>query len=220
MPSPTTYAELIAAVTTVAEDESDEFAAYLPTAIGLAEDRLFRELDFDFSNTTTVSTTISDNNLTKPLGHRVTHNLYVTVSGVKQRLIKKTEDFIYDYWPNSTVTDVPKYYADKDDLTWILAPTPNATYTITAEIISKPSSLSVTNTSNAILKYFPDVLFNATMSAMCEWMKDTTLQGVYEQKLQAVLLSANNEGRRYRQDDNTKTNNPETGRNTLTKASA
>jgi hypothetical protein len=61
---------------------------------------------------------------------------------------------------------------------------------------------------------------NASMSAMAEWMKDTELQTIYEQKLQAVLMSANNEGRRYRQDDNTKTNNPETGRNTLTKASA
>lgn len=220
MPSPTTYTELVTAITAVCEDSSAEFAAYLPTAIGLAEDRLFRELDFDFSSTTNLSTTISTNTLTKPLGHRITHNLYVTNGSVKQRLIKKTEDFIYDYWPNATVTDVPKYYADRDDLTWILAPTPNATYTITAEIILKPTALSGTNATNNILKYFPDVLFNASISAMAEWMKDTELQNIYEQKLQSVLLSANNEGRRYRQDDNTKTNNPETGRNTLTKASA
>lgn len=219
MPSPTNYNELITAITTLCEDSSTEFAAYLPTAIGLAEDRLFRELDFDFSSTVNLSTTISTNTLVKPSGHRITHNLYVTNGSVKQRLIKKTEDYIYDYWPNSSLTDVPKYYADKDDLTWVLAPTPNATYTITAEIIMKPTALSGTNLTNTILKYFPDVLLNASMSAMAEWMKDPELQSIYEQKLQSVLLSANNEGRRYRQDDNTKTNNPEVGRNTLTKAS-
>lgn len=220
MPSPSTYADLITAITDMAEDDTAEFLAYIPTAIGLAEDRLFRNLDFDFSNTSTTTTTGSSNELLKPSGHRLTHNLYLTVSDEKMRLKKKTEDFIYSYWPNSATTGVPKYYADKDNATWLLAPTPAGAYTITYEIIKKPTPLSPSNTTNIFTEYFPDSLFYATMSVMCEYMKDGDRKAEWEQKYSDAVNTANNEGRRYRQDDDTNNNNLQGGRNTLEKGKA
>jgi hypothetical protein len=220
MASPSTYSELVSAVIDMAEDDTTEFGSFLPTAIGLAEDRLFRNLDFDFSNTTTVTTTNGNNEVTKPAGHRVTHNLYVTVAGEKIRLKKKTEDFIYSYWPNSSTTGTPKYYGDKDNSTWILAPTPDSTLTITCEIIKKPTALSGSNATNLFTDYFPDALFYATMSVMCEYMKDPERKAEWEQKYSDSVNTANNEGRRYRQDDDTNNNNLQGGRNTLEKGKA
>jgi hypothetical protein len=220
MASPTTYDDLVTAVIAAAEDDSAEFAGYLPTAIGLAEDRVFKESDIDFSSEATLTTTITQSTLAKPTGHRITHNLYLTVSGSRRRLIKKTEDFLRQYWPSTSATDVPKYYADKDDLTWLLAPTPNGSYTVTAEVILKPTYLSDANQTNKLITLAPDALFYASMSAMCDWMQDPDAKQRWESDYNGAISFVNNEGRRARQDDNTHTNNPEGGRNTLKKGEA
>lgn len=213
MTSPASYSELTSAIIALAEDDSDEFEAYLPTAIGLAEDRLFREVDIDFSKTDTITTSNTVDTVAKPSDYRVGHNLYVTVSGSKVRLLKRTEDFLYDYWPSTSSTGTPKYYAEKDVDYFLLKPTPNATLTITVEYEFKPLPLSDSNTTNLWTDLYPDLLFYAAMSNICEWQKDPERKAEWEAKLQGGLNSVNNEGRRSRQeDDNQK------GRNTLTNA--
>lgn len=214
------YNDIVSAVQTTAEDTSAEFVAYIPTAIQLAEERLFRNLSIDFSSTTSVTTTNFVTTVAKPTGHRVTHNLYISVSGEKRRLVKKTEDFIYSYWPNSSTTGVPKYYADADVDNWILAPTPNSAYTITCEIVAKPAALSTLNTTNIFTEYYIDVLFYATMSAMADWMKDDAMKAKWDGLTNNAIDTINNEGRRYRQDDATNNNNPTGGRNILEKGGA
>lgn len=214
------YTNLLSAVTAMAEDNSTEFSDFLPKAVHLAEARLFRNLDFDFSSTASMTTVNGAAEVNKPTGHRLTHNLYVTVSNEKIRLLKKTEDFLYSYWPNPTVTGIPKYYGDKDTSVWTLAPTPNGNYTLTYEIIKQPDLLGPTNETNVFTTYFPDALFYATMSVMCEFMKDMERKQEWEAKYSDSINTANNEGRRYRQDDATNNHNTNGGRNVLEKDKA
>jgi hypothetical protein len=213
MPTPANYSELLSAVQSLVEDDSAELLAYLPTAIGLAEAKLFRALDVDWSTTATASTTSGNNALSKPSGYKVGHNLYITVSNVKQRLIKKTEDFIYDYWPNSSTTDVPKYYADRDSSTFILAPTPNATYTVTVEHEVAPTALSSSNTTNRYTTDFPEALFYATVAEAAAYLHYPEMVSEYDQKLMAAVEMINAEGRRLRTDDAKNVGNPQVGRN-------
>lgn len=220
MSSPQTYDDLVTAIQNMAEDDSTEFEQFIPTAIGLAEDRLFRSLDFDFSVTGSLSTVNAQATLDKPTGHRLTHAMYVTVSSEKRRLKKKSEDFIYSYWPNSATTGVPKYYASKDDVTWLLAPTPNGVYTVVCEYQKKPTKLEDSNQTNVFTTYFPDALFYATMSVMCEFMKDPSRKQEWEAKYVEAINTANNEGRRERQDDDSNSHNPIGGRNSLEKDKA
>ena len=50
---------------------------------------------------------------------------------------------------------VPKYYSWWDNDTIVLAPTPNATYTIQLNYILKPETLSSTNTQTYVSQQFP-----------------------------------------------------------------
>ncbi len=210
MPSPSNYTELVTQVTALAEDDSAEFLAYLPTAIGLAEDRLFREIDIDLTTTSTLSLTPNVQTLAKPVDYRLGHNFYIVVNNEKTRLIKKTEDFLNDYWPNATLTAIPKYYAERDQDNFLFVPTPSAAYQVVVEYTAKPVALSSANATNVLITKYPDLLFYATLSNVCEWQKDPERKQEWEGKLQGALLSTNNEGRRFRQDDDAKAS-----RNTL-----
>lgn len=212
-----TYDDLVTLAQQLAEDTSSEFLTYLPTAIQLAEDRLFRIMDINFSKEGILTTSNNQRDVTKPSDYRVTHDVYIEISGERQRLINKTEDFIKDYWPSLSETSVPKYYADKDLLTWMLAPTPNGVYNLYVEYEGPPTPLSPSNQTNVFIDMYPDVLTYAVMSNVCEWMKDDERKGVWEEKLAEALASTNNEGERQRHDDNTNVNNPIGGKNTKVK---
>lgn len=211
----TNYSQLITAIQEIVEDDSAEFLSYIPTAIGLAEDRLFRILDINFTKlNTSLSLSAAVTDLAKPADWRVTRNFYIVVSNARTRLTKVSEDYLRDYWPISTQTDVPKYYCDKDRDTWTVAPTPDLSYQVNVEYEYKPTPLSGSNATNIFIDDYSDLLFYCSLSAVSEWMKDPEMKAEWEAKIVEALASANNEGRRQRQDDNTHVQNMENGQNT------
>lgn len=213
----TTYTDLLTIAQQLAEDTSTEFVAYLPTALSLAEDRLYRLIDIDLSKEGTKTTANNVKDIDKFTDHRVTHNIFMEYEGNRVRLVNKTEDFVKDYWPSTTQTEVPKYYADKDAYTWIIAPTPNGAYNLIVEYEAQPVYLSDSEQTNILTERYSDLLTYALMSNVSEWMKDDERKGIWEEKLQEALASTNNEGVRQRHDDNTNVNNPIGGRNTKVK---
>lgn len=204
---PNTYDGLVSAVKALAEDDSSEFSTYIPVAIHLAEERLLKELDtLGTTKVSSLTATASSNSLTKPSGHRFTRDLRVTTStGSITILEKKTNDYLRDYWPTVTSVGTPKYYADDNNTTFILAPTPASAYTITCQYIGQETHLSASNQTNYYTDFCSDSLFYATMSHMSEFMHDYSIVQIWEAKLQASLTGTNNEGRRNRRDDSTGT---------------
>lgn len=217
MTAPTTYTLLRSNIITVCEDNTSEFLAYIPIAINTAEARLFRLMDINWSTSIQITTFAGSASLNKPSGHRATKHLYLNNNGVRQRLIKKTRDYLRDYWPNVSELDIPKYYADDTETTWLLAPTPNGSYIVEISYEALPTPLSTTNQTNIISQKYSDLLFYASMSNMCEWMKDVERKAEWEEKLREALASVNREGERNRIDDNTHAFNPDGGLNTKVK---
>jgi hypothetical protein len=213
MPVPSTYDDLVTEIQALLEDDNAELVAYLPTAIGLAESALFKALDVDWSTTTDIATVASTNTVSKPPGYRAGHNLYLTVSGSKIRLIKKTEDFIYDYWPNSSTVDVPKYYADKDSNTFLLAPTPAAIYTVTVEYETMPTALSSSQQTNRYTIDYPEALFYASVYEAASYLRNPEVASEYQSKMMTTIELINAQGARLRTDDAKNTANPQIGRN-------
>lgn len=212
---PTSYDNLKLIVQEIAENDSIEFIEYIPTAVYLAEERLYRLVDFDFSKeSTSLSTSDGVNTLTKPTDFRTLHNIYVTSNSELIRLTFKTESFIRDYWPNPAEEGVPKYIANKDANTWILAPTPSAAFPVTVAYEARPEHLSDSVQTNIYITKFPDLLLYATLSAAAEWMRDSEFKAEWENKLQEALQTTNIEGVRERRDDNAHIYNPEGGLNT------
>jgi len=204
MSSPTTYTLLVDTIIAATEDDSAEFLAYLPTAINMAEDRLFRELDINYSTVnTSLTCTIGDQTIDKPTDLRVTNGLFIKVGSDLVSLTKRGDEFCSDYWPNATTQDVPRYYAERDIERWRVVPTPDDDYQLEVHYEVKPAYLvESTNETNIYSERYPDLLFYATMVNMCEWMKDTERKAEWENRYSDAVNTVNGEGLKNSKEDN------------------
>ena len=220
---PSTYNGLVSAVKALAEDDSTEFAAYIPTAIFLTEEKLIKDLDTESLITTTSVTGVAGSNLlTKPTGTRFTREIsFRTSSGTKEHLTLKTNDYLRDYWPAITSTSTypngqPEYYANEDGDSWLLAPTPASAYNYTVQTTQQLTHISAANQTNYFTDFCSDALYYGTMMGMAEFMKDYSTRDLWKSNYVEAIQTLNNQGRRERRDDSTHPNNPQGGPNTLT----
>jgi hypothetical protein len=78
--------------------------------------------------------------------------------------------FMSEFNPTGA-TGVPKYYSMWDENTIVMAPTPNATYTIQLNYILKDPGLSATNTTTYLSTYFPNGLLYACLAEAYGFLK-------------------------------------------------
>jgi hypothetical protein len=209
MASITTYATLVQAVIDNVEDDSTEFAAFIPTALDLAEERLFRELELqDLETKATGALTINDSTLAKPTGYKYANYFKITSGSSDIILDKKREDYVIDYWPNPVLADVPKYYADASSTLFRLAPTPNLAYTYVIKYTKQPTKLSTTNTTNYFVEQCKDALFYATMLEMATFMKAWSQVAVWQALYDGVRDTWNINSLRMKRDDGMQLKNP------------
>lgn len=207
---PNNYDDLVSAMRALAEDDSQEFQAFVPTAVYLAEERLVKELDTDgLISAATVTAVPNFQFMNKPSGCRFIHEMYYRTSA-KDLIhpIRKTDTFLIDYWPATTSTSAfpngkPKYYANWDFDTLVLAPTPSSAYRFTIRYVTQQTHLSAGNQTNYYTDFCSDALYYGTMSNMAEFMKDYEVQKVWESKYVNAVQGLNNQGRRNRRDDQT-----------------
>ena len=98
-------------------------------------------------------------------------------------------------------TGVPKYYSNWDQNTIVVAPTPNATYTIQVNYILKPDGLSSTNTTTYLSQQFPNGLLYACLVEAFSFLKGPNdLLQLYEGKYKQAVegFSVEQMGRRRR----------------------
>ena len=212
----TSYNTLLSNVQAVVEDDGLEFADYIPTAIDLAEERLFKELDLpELEKKVTGILSINSPFISKPSDMEFKHFLSITVNNVKKFLKKRPEDYITDYWPNSTLTGEPKYYADISRTQILVAPTPDSGYAYEAKYTGKPTKLSVTNQTNYYTDYCTDILYAAVMAEMAKFMKAWSQIGAWENTYVVARDTWNIEMSRKRRDDLEVPRNPSGGPNSL-----
>lgn len=206
---PDNYNGIVSAVKAVAEDDSVEFEAYIPTAIYLAEERLLKEIDtlgitFEASATLTANSKV----LTKPTGYRYPYDTFIRTSVGSTVLLKKENDYLRDYWPVETSTsaytnEVPKYYADRSNTAFTVAPIPASAYNVTFIYAKQIEHLSASAQTNYYTEFCPDALYYGTMCGMAEFMKDPAMLDKWEKRYVESVQTFNNEGRRARRDDGT-----------------
>lgn len=218
MPVISNYSTLVSAVTETAEDDSVEFASYIPTAIDLAEQKLAKEMD-TLGLILEANVTVSANTpyVSKPSGFRVPHEVYFTnaSSGRVTLLDKKTKSYILDYWPIPTSVGTPQYYADRDNSQIIVAPTPDTSYVYTFSYAGRPTALTSANPTNYFTEYCSDALFYATMVEQCRFSRNSMLLDKYKVAYTESIQTLVNEARRQRRDGGSTPRNPEGGQNTL-----
>ena len=105
-----------------------------------------------------------------------------------------------EYRSDRTATGLPKYYANWDNDTIILAPAPNAAYTIELAYNALPTGLSSSTTTTWVSNNMPTLLLYACLAEAFKFLKNPNMASMYTQSYQELLtpLAAEQIGRRRR----------------------
>lgn len=140
----------------------------IPTFIMLAEQVIAADLKFLGNLTVNTSTMVlGDAVIEKPARWHKTVSMNVTVNGQRQPVLLRKYEYIRNYWPNATQTDVPLFYCDYDYTHWLVGPTPNAAYSFEILYYERVQPLSSSNQTNWFTEYAPQaMLYGSLLQAM------------------------------------------------------
>lgn len=173
-----TYASMLASLQDWHTDANSDFVAALPEIMNKGETMVAKDMDlsvFDDQLSMTITSAVAT--ATKPSGLVRENSIFVTPTGQPRRALRKAQlDFVRLYEASA---GAPLYYAERDDTTWALAPTPNET--LTAEVcgIVRPQTLVDVGTTNTtwLSKNHADVLWQANNYYACLYLKKWQLAG-------------------------------------------
>tara|TARA_Y100001937_G_scaffold19371_1_gene26706 strand:- start:2961 stop:3635 length:675 start_codon:yes stop_codon:yes gene_type:complete len=216
-----TYTQLLTLIKSFLDYDETTFNDTIPDFIKNAEDRIFNLVQEDFfRKNVTGSLTTGNRFLTCPNDFILSFSLAVIDSSNDYRFLdKKHPSFMQEFTPDITDTSLrglPLYYADFDKeystsgssgTTIVVAPLPDANYTVELHYLYKPNSL-VTDTSGTWLSFNArDALLYGSLVEGYTFMKGepdllTTYENRFQQEIARLKNRAEARGRRdeYRYD--------------------
>lgn len=202
----TTYPGLKADIISIVEDQSIEVLVNLDGIIALSETIVLRDLDLElFQGKALAGNTIAGNPIITRPAILAQKSVWITV-GTKQVLVQKRSwDFCQMYAPDSAVQVAPTedniYYAEQDDGSWYLAPTPNAAYAVLGYGIVRPDGLSSTTPTTWLSTYVGDLLLKACLIQTEKYLKNTDQVAVWKDDYADLLAKAQLEFRGAKRGD-------------------
>jgi hypothetical protein len=211
-----TYTELITAIqtytentfpsTTLADNTVVSSTTQLNRFITQAEQRIYNSVQFPSLRKNVTGNVSSTNKyLSCPDDFLSTYSLAVVdATGAYEYLLNKDVNFIRQAYPNPTTdTGIPKYYAlfgptvngsgtITDELSFILGPTPDSSYTVELHYYYYPESISVTADGRTWLgDNFDTVLLYGSLVEAYTYMKgETDMMALYDGKYKEALALA------------------------------
>jgi len=175
------YTQLKAAIQSYTENYEAEFESYIPTFVQQTETRVYNTVQLPSlrANRTGVLTT-GNKYLPCPLDFLSVYSLavienYNTSNEVYHYLLNKDVNYLREAYPTPSDTGLPSYYAIfgpavssntvSNELTFILGPTPNASYTAELHYYYYPQSIVTAGTSWLGDNYDPVLLYGSLREA-------------------------------------------------------
>ena len=188
-----TYDQLKTAIQDYTENDETSFVTNLPLFIRIAEERILKNVQLSmFRKNATASTTASNKYLACPGDFLAPFSLSLAGSdGDKFFIDFKDPSFLQTYTPDSTTTGSPRYYAVFDVDNFILAPTPNTTFTAELHYFYRPASLTAGSGSgttwlseNAEMA----MLYGALIEAYIYMKGEQDVMAMYNKRFQESLI--------------------------------
>ena len=191
-----TYSSLKTAIQDYAESTESSFVTHLDDFIKSAEERIVKAVQLDdFIKNVTGTATADSAYLGAPSDFLSSFSLAVIDGSSNYNFLKlKHPSFIRDYTPAAATTGTPKYYAEFDEDTFILAPTPNSAYTFELHYFYRPSSLTSAGDSGTtwLSTNAPNALLYGSLAEAMMYLKNYETSPIYEQRfLEALALMKN-----------------------------
>jgi hypothetical protein len=191
------YAQLVVAVSDYTENTFE--TVDMDTFIRQAEQRIYNTVQFPSLRKNVTGATSSGNKyLACPDDFLAVYSLaLVDATGSYEYLLNKDVNFIRQAYPNPNDTAMPKYYAlfgpqytAATELSMILGPTPDATYTAELHYYFYPESI-VTAGTTWLGDNFDSVLLYGTLVEAYTYMKgETDMLTLYNTKYNEALAMA------------------------------
>lgn len=167
-----TYTELVQAISDMSSENDDPlFVSNIPIFVQNAEKRIFQAVKIpNFRKNATSTLTVGNKYLTTPTDYLAPWELAVVVDGEYRYLLIKDVSYVREMYPNPTDTTVPKVYAQFDDDTLLLGPTPDSAYVAELHYFYYPETI-VTAETTWLGTNFPNLLLYAAMVEAAVFMK-------------------------------------------------
>jgi hypothetical protein len=183
----TTYAQLVADLQDIVESTNPQFVAQIPKIIAQAQDSVQRYLGLDiWRSYVNQSTTSLSRTMSRTASWLEVRSIYLTASGAF--LQKRSPDWIRMFGPSE---GVPRYWAERDETTFTLAPKPDSTYAVEIEITTRLPALSSSNTTNWITSNAADMLLLACLIGCETYLaspeRTAQFKAMYEEIASAAL---------------------------------
>lgn len=176
-----TYAELSSALQATLENDFPESVGDTPMTSAEQIALFFRNAELRIQNavqlpvsrkTGTVATVANTSTVATPADWLASYSvaLITPVTLAYNFLLNKDVEYIREAFPAVLSTGTPLYYALQDNDTFLLGPTPDATYTLSLNYYYYPESITTAGTS-WIGDTFPNVLLYAALVEGYTFMK-------------------------------------------------
>jgi hypothetical protein len=203
-----TYTELVANIKSYTENYETEFAASIPVFVTQAETRIYNTVQIPALRKN-VTGLVSANNkyLSCPIDFLSVFSLAVIDgTGRFEYLLNKDVNFMRAAYPNPSTTGLPQYYAlfgptvasstITDELSFIVAPTPDAQYNVELHYYYYPESITVAADGRTWLgdNYDPVLLYGSLVEAYTYMKGEQDMMAYYEKKYQDAMMQLNRLG--------------------------
>ena len=201
------YTELTAAICDYTQNFESDFVANIPVFVQQAEQRIYNTVQFpSLRKNVTGLTSPSNKYLSCPNDFLSVYSIAVVdATGRYEYLLNKDVNFIREAYPSPTSTGLPKYYAIfgpttvgtnpttlTNELSFILGPMPDTTYTVELHYYFYPESISVAATGQTWLgDNFDTVLLYGSLVEAYTFMKgEQDMLALYDGKYKEALALA------------------------------
>ena len=192
-----TFTTLKTAIQEYTDNTESTFTGQLSRFILNAEERILKECQLDdFRKNVSGTATQSTKFLTKPTDFLAPFSLSAVNSSNNEFLLYKQVTFLQDYTPNPATTGTPKYYADWDEDTFLLAPTPDSNYTMELHYFYRPQSITASSAGTSWLGTNAELalLYGSLVEAYTFMKGEPDLLSLYNNRFQESLQWLKNLG--------------------------
>jgi hypothetical protein len=174
------------------------------TFILMTENKILREIDLEVFRQNSIGGLTAGNRFLTMPSDILTHRYMLirdTNTNEETFLDFRDVSFLKEYWEDSSQIGKPKYYAVWNQNTFLLAPTPNVSYSVELGYIRKPAGLTPSNQTTWLSLNAPEVLLYGCLVQAYSYTKGPLdMLGYFANSYKEALagLGIEQQGRRRR----------------------
>lgn len=102
-------------------------------------------------------------------------------------ILLRSFEYARSFWPNQSLTNPPKFYADYGYYNWLISPTPDQAYPFVLGYLETPQVIDAAYQSNYLTEFMPEVLLKAVLlEAMLDLKNDERIPVVEAEYVKAI----------------------------------